>query len=43
MDVKAKVSDDVRLAVQAALEKAGVEFIPENGAGVRLAKRGKTK
>jgi hypothetical protein len=27
------VSDDVRLAVQAALEKAGVEFIPENGGG----------
>jgi transcriptional regulator with XRE-family HTH domain len=28
--------------MQAALEKAGVEFIPENGggAGVRLAKRG---
>ncbi|OSI67656.1 helix-turn-helix domain-containing protein [Bradyrhizobium canariense] len=28
-----------------ALEKAGVEFIPENGggAGVRLAKRGKKK
>jgi hypothetical protein len=27
--------------IQAALEKAGVEFIPENGggAGVRLAKR----
>jgi transcriptional regulator with XRE-family HTH domain len=35
------VSDDVREAVQRALEKAGVEFIPENGggAGVRLAKR----
>jgi transcriptional regulator with XRE-family HTH domain len=30
-------------AVQTALEKAGVEFIPENGggAGVRLAKRKK--
>jgi predicted transcriptional regulator len=30
-------------ALVAALEKAGVEFIPENGggAGVRLAKRGK--
>lgn len=28
-----------------ALEKAGIEFIPENGggAGVRLAKRGKKK
>jgi hypothetical protein len=35
------VSDDVRLAVQHALEKAGVEFIPENGAGagVRPAER----
>lgn len=39
------VSDDVRDAVQAALEKAGVEFIPENGggAGVRMKKRGKLK
>ncbi len=39
------VSDDARSKVQAALEKAGVEFIPENGggAGVRLAKRGKKK
>jgi transcriptional regulator with XRE-family HTH domain len=39
----AKVSDDVRQAVQVALEKAGVEFIPENGGGVgvRLAKRTK--
>ena len=37
------VSDDVREAVQRALEKVGVEFIPENGggAGVRLAKRPK--
>ena len=37
------VSDEVRLAVQSALEKAGVEFIPENGggAGLRLAKRSK--
>ena len=37
------VSDEVRLAVQSALEMAGVEFIPENGggAGVRLAKRRK--
>lgn len=37
------VSDDVRDAVRTALEKAGVEFIPENGggAGVRLRKRGK--
>ena len=35
------VSDDVRQAVQKALEKAGVEFIPENGggAGVRMKKR----
>lgn len=35
------VSDDVRDAVQAALEKAGVAFIPENGggAGVRMRKR----
>ncbi|OKO66897.1 helix-turn-helix domain-containing protein [Bradyrhizobium sp. AS23.2] len=32
-------------ALVAALEKAGVEFIPENGggAGVRLAKRGKKR
>jgi transcriptional regulator with XRE-family HTH domain len=39
------VSDDVRVAVQKALEKAGVEFIPENGggAGVRLARRGRKK
>jgi transcriptional regulator with XRE-family HTH domain len=35
------VSDDVRDAVQRALEKAGVEFIAENGggAGVRMKKR----
>ncbi|MGY4433143.1 transcriptional regulator with XRE-family HTH domain [Bradyrhizobium sp. F1.13.1] len=35
------VSEDVREAVRAALEKAGVEFIPENGggAGVRMKKR----
>ncbi|MFK4720532.1 transcriptional regulator with XRE-family HTH domain [Bradyrhizobium niftali] len=35
------VSDDVREAVRSALEKAGVEFIPENGggAGVRMKKR----
>lgn len=39
------VSDDVREAVQAALETAGVEFIPENGggAGVRMAKKAKRK
>lgn len=37
------VSEEVRDAVRAALEKAGVEFIPENGggAGVRLKKRKK--
>lgn len=35
------VSDDVREAVRKALEKAGIEFIPENGggAGVRMKKR----
>jgi transcriptional regulator with XRE-family HTH domain len=35
------VSDDVREAVQQALEKAGIEFIAENGggAGVRMKKR----
>jgi transcriptional regulator with XRE-family HTH domain len=35
------VSDHVREAVQTALEKAGVEFIAENGggAGVRMKKR----
>lgn len=35
------VSEDVRDSVRAALEKAGVEFIPENGggAGVRMKKR----
>jgi ribosome-binding protein aMBF1 (putative translation factor) len=35
------VSDDVREAVQRAMEKAGVEFIAENGggAGVRMKKR----
>ena len=39
------VSEEVRLAVQSALEMAGVEFIPENGggAGVRLAKRRKRR
>lgn len=44
-DAGTAVSDDVRAAVQKALEKAGVEFIPENGggAGVRLAKRAKRK
>jgi transcriptional regulator with XRE-family HTH domain len=40
-DDGAAVSDDVREAAQKALEKAGVEFIAENGggAGVRLKKR----
>jgi transcriptional regulator with XRE-family HTH domain len=35
------VSDDARTAVQVSLEKAGVEFIAENGGGtgVRLKKR----
>jgi transcriptional regulator with XRE-family HTH domain len=35
------VSDDVREAVQRALEKAGIEFIAENGggAGVRMKRR----
>jgi hypothetical protein len=34
------VSDDAKEKVRAALEKAGCEFIPENGggAGVRLKK-----
>jgi DNA-binding XRE family transcriptional regulator len=38
-----KVADETIAAIAKALEKAGVEFIPENGggAGVRLAKRGK--
>ncbi|MGX5825986.1 helix-turn-helix domain-containing protein [Mesorhizobium sp. 43Arga] len=33
--------DNTLLAVQGALENAGIEFIPENGGGpgVRLAKR----
>jgi transcriptional regulator with XRE-family HTH domain len=37
------VSDDVRQAVQKAFEKAGVEFIAENGggAGVRMKMRAK--
>lgn len=37
------VSDDAKEKVRSALEKAGVEFIAENGggAGVRLRKRGK--
>ena len=38
-----KVRLDTLTRIKEALEKAGVEFIPENGggAGVRLAKRGK--
>jgi transcriptional regulator with XRE-family HTH domain len=35
------VSDEVRLAVQSALEKAGVEFIPENGGGAGVRRRRK--
>jgi transcriptional regulator with XRE-family HTH domain len=39
------VSEDAREKLRKALEKAGVEFIAENGggAGVRLAKKGKRK
>lgn len=39
------VSDDAKEKVRAALEKAGVELIAENGggAGVRMKKRGKQK
>ncbi len=39
------VSDEAREKLKKALEKAGVEFIAENGggAGVRLAKRGKKR
>ena len=38
-----KVRLDTLTRIKVALERAGVEFIPENGggAGVRLAKRGK--
>jgi predicted transcriptional regulator len=38
-----KVRLDTLTRIKEALERAGVEFIPENGggAGVRLAKRGK--
>jgi transcriptional regulator with XRE-family HTH domain len=41
MDGELKVRLDTLTRIKAALEKAGVEFIPENGggAGVRLAKR----
>ena len=40
-DGKIKVSEDAILAIVSALQKAGVEFIPENGggAGVRMKKR----
>lgn len=31
------ISVDVKEAVRAALERAGVEFIPENGAGLGSA------
>ncbi|MCA1430210.1 MULTISPECIES: helix-turn-helix transcriptional regulator [Bradyrhizobium] len=36
-----KVAEETIAAIAAALEKAGVEFIPENGggAGVRMKKR----
>ena len=36
-----KVADETIRAIASALEKAGVEFIPENGggAGVRMKKR----
>jgi hypothetical protein len=38
-----KVADETIAGIAKALEKAGVEFIAENGggAGVRLAKKGK--
>jgi hypothetical protein len=40
-----KVADETIAVIAKALEKAGVEFIPENGGGpgVRLAKRGKRR
>ena len=43
MDGELKVRLNTVMRIKEALEKAGVEFIPENGggAGVRLAKRGK--
>ena len=43
MDGELKVRLDTLTRIKEALEKAGIEFIPENGggAGVRLAKRGK--
>lgn len=41
MDGDLKTRVDTLARIQAALEKAGVEFIPENGggAGVRMKKR----
>jgi hypothetical protein len=33
------VSEDVRDAVQKALEKGGVEFIPENGGGAGVRRK----
>ena len=43
MDGELKVRLDTLTRIKEALERAGVEFIPENGggAGVRLARRGK--
>ncbi|HXB77017.1 MAG TPA: transcriptional regulator [Bradyrhizobium sp.] len=43
MQGELKVRLDTLTRIKDALERAGVEFIPENGggAGVRLAKRGK--
>ena len=43
MEGELKVRLDTLTRIKGALEKAGVEFIPENGggAGVRLAKRAK--
>ena len=43
MQGELKVRLDTLMRIKGALERAGVEFIPENGggAGVRLAKRGK--
>jgi transcriptional regulator with XRE-family HTH domain len=40
-----RVSDEARLALRAALESGGVEFIDENGGGpgVRLRKRSRVK
>ena len=45
MEGELKIRLDTLTKIKAALEKAGVEFIPENGggAGVRLAKRAKKR